>query len=157
MAFVLDLDLQAVQYDVHTKGERSLVVIPVGYDDYDDWSYSLFVSLEPQAGGEIELSFCLVQYDGETDSEHPYWDAADVRRFINSHDRRIILACLLRAVHFLLESLKPQKVFVATIGSVENGAERKYVAIARVFELCGYAVHCADSYHGQRAWWMERK
>jgi hypothetical protein len=142
--------------EVVRRGNAQLIIVPIGYDDTDDKSYSLFIVLDMEPGGDRNLSFCIVEYDGETDSEYTYWSGRETR-FICGDDRALVKAALLCAVEHLLNTVQPARVHMCTIDADSpEKAQVKNFEIVRVFEICGYAVHTADPYHGQQVWWMER-
>lgn len=58
--------------EVFERGSSRAALTLVGYDDDRDLSYSLLSTLDSLPGGGDELAFSLVEYDGETDSEHTY-------------------------------------------------------------------------------------
>jgi hypothetical protein len=134
-------------------------MVPIGHDDAEDKSYVLFVSLDPMVGEDaLELMFRIVEYDRETDAEHIFWSGKDVARFIRQDDRTTIRFALCGAVRHLLTDANPAKVFMCTMDTyAPEVANRKFMLLAHVFEICGYSVQTADPYHGQQVWWMERK
>lgn len=124
---------------------------PIGYDDAEDKSYVLFLSLDPVVSDEtsLELSFSIVEYDGATDQEHTFWSGRDTV-FIPKDDRRAILRLLAVAVDNLLRTENPAKVFLCTRDSdAPEKANGKFIILAHVFKRCGYAVATADPYHGR--------
>ena len=158
MAFVCTIDPDVDQITMVHRGNSHLLILPIGYDDSEDKSYSFLIVLDPMPGGDLDLSFCLVEYDGQTDSEYTYWSGRDVAKFINRDDRARILERLLSAIRLLLNEIQPLKVHMCTLDAhPPEKAQRKNFLIARVFELCGYEVRTADPYYGQQVWWMERK
>ena len=131
-------------------------MVLIGYDDIEDKSYDLLVSLEPMPPGDLDFSFSIVEHDGETDTDYSYYNSGDVGKFISATDRTLILECLLGATAHLLKVAQPARVTMSTMneGAPEK-ANHKFIKLAHVFKACGYVVHTADVYHGERAWWME--
>ena len=142
--------------DSFQDGGEYLTIVNVGYDDESSKSYSAALGLSPQAGGDLEFFFHLVEADGETESEHAYWCGKDVARFIMRPDRQVILDIIIRETDTLLRRAKPEKVHCVTVDEYPpDRALVKHFLIADVFSSCGYLVHTADVWHGKRVWWME--
>ncbi len=158
MAFVCTISDGDFSGSVFKKGFSHAAVYPIGYDDIDDKSYSLFVSLDPLVGDDsiVELSFRVIEYDGETDSEYVFWSGRDTAGFIKGDSRKAVLTLLAVAVGHLLNSAKPAKVLVCSMDKdAPEIADRKFIILGHVFENNGYSVKVADSYHGMRCWSME--
>ena len=158
MAFVNLLIDHEFAFEMLERDANYCVRTLIGYDDVEDVSYSLYVTLDEMPGGvEKELRFFILEYDGATGSEFLYFNAKDLGVKIPRHDRSPIRACLLRAIKNLIDLVKPDKVFVcATDTYAPPKADRKFVLIAELFESCGYEAKAADPYYGQRVWWMTR-
>jgi hypothetical protein len=158
MAFVCILDNEDAFYEVARRGSSHLVTINVGYDDAEERSYSAMVALDRMAGGEWELTFCLSEYDAETDGIHDFFRERDVAGFIAKNDRTLILVHVIRAIHDLLHSVQPDRVYMCTFeADLPEPAMLKYDSIEEMFRVCHYAVHRQPDHHGQRIWWMERR
>lgn len=158
MAFICTIEHDNYSGSVFKKGNSHASILPIGYDDADDKSYSLFVSLDPVVADEdsLELSFRVMEWDGGTDSEHAFWSGKDTS-FIESNDRSAILRMLAAAVNRLLKSANPAKVVLCSRdGNAPDKANRKFILLGHVFEMCGYSVSTADTYLGMKCWWMER-
>lgn len=158
MAFVLTLDPQEQSVTVNRHGNEIVVIVPLGYDDARPYIYSLMLGLSPMAGGDLEFFFCIIEANNQDESEKQLWSGLDTLEIFLTDDRTAILKGLLGATEMLINAFKPSKATMCTIdtGAPEK-AERKHLLVARVFETCGYAVTCADQYHGKRVWQMERQ
>ena len=158
MAYVNLLTDQGFTFELFKRDANYSLKALIGYDDIEDVSYSLYVTLDDLPGGEDkELRFFILEYDGATDTEFLYFSAKDLAVKIPRHDRDPIRACLLRAIEDLIKLARPKRVFVcATDIYAPPKADRKFVLIADLFASCGYEVRTADPYHGQRVWWMTR-
>ena len=159
MAFVCTVDREKGMGTFFTRGEAFAVLIPIGYDDdFDvDKSYNLLLAFDPMPTGELDFTFIIVEHDGETDTEYPYWSARDVSHFIGRDDRALVMSTLLGALRHMLDSHKPSFVHMCTPeADAPEKADEKFIRIADLFERCGYVVRVADPYHGRRIWWMER-
>lgn len=159
MAFVCTITDGNFSGSVFKKGNAHAVIYLIGYDDTEDRSYFLFVSLDPVIGEDdgLELSFRVIEYDAEADSEYAYWSGKDTASFIKGDDRKAILAILSMAANHLLNSAKPSKVLACSMDKDSpERANKKFMLLAHVFEKCGYSVTTWDTYHGLRCWWMER-
>ena len=156
MAFVCILPPEGVSGSFFDRITRHSIMVSIGYDDNEDKSYNLFVTLDPLPPGDADFSFSIVEHDAETDTDFSFYNSGDVAKFIGAADRALILECLLGAAAHLLKVARPARVTMSTMneGAPEK-ANHKFIALAHVFEACGYIVHTADSYHGDRAWWME--
>jgi hypothetical protein len=159
MAFVSTLTIQRAPSSVIQDGSTYSVAELVGYDDARDISYSALVALTPvPGGGDMELIYCLVEYDGETRSEHTYWSGKDVARFISREDRAQILVIVGDATKRLLAAARPERIFRVTVdANAPEAAMHKHSFIASVIESCGYRIGSTDIRHGRVAWWMERE
>lgn len=162
MGFVSTLSDDEFHASAFKRDNDHLIIVPLGYDDGDDEdeerSYSLFVTLGPQAGGALELTFSIVVEDGDGKHVDTIWNGWRANRLFDTVTRRSILKHLLFSIRQLLLSVNPDAVFMCTmdLGPREQGL-RKYVRIARVFEMCGYRVGRFDRYEGQCVWLMERQ
>lgn len=158
MTFVCTVEAEFVPPLVQRNGSSHLVLMPVGYQLYENKSYFMMVTLDVLPGGLYEFAFCLVEYDEETDSEYEYWNSDDVRRLIPKEDRRILLAVLLAITKYLIESVKPDDVSMCTSdGGLPDKALIKFTMLCDVFDTCGYDVSVYDEYHGQHVWRMARR
>jgi len=156
MAFVCDVAEDVIQGHFQRHGSAYVVVVPIGYDDEEDKSYTLLVTLDILPGVEYEFTYCIVEHDGATNSEYCYWSGADVAKFIGKEDRATILGCLASVTAHLLRAVRPRHVTMCSWDvNLPEKAKRKHFLIARVFEACGYEVHTFDEYHGQSVWCME--
>jgi hypothetical protein len=156
MAFVCTISDESFSTEVFINGSSTGCVINVGYDDTSDKGFSVVVGLETAPGGGHEFFFFLLEVDGGTGAEHPYWCGKDVAKFIGKDDRNQILRAILGVTEFILTEIKPKSVNYCTHD--QNPPEEalvKHFLIANVFEECGYEVRTADPYHGKRIWWME--
>ena len=145
--------------DVHRRGERYLIVAPIGFEDDGDRDefYSLFVILEPRPGGDMELSFCITVEDADGNCVDDIWDSGRARILFDGSSRRLILINLLIAIRSLLTHVKPALVFLCTHEiDAKNQAMRKFLLIAETFEVCGYKVERFDSYGRRYLWRMMR-
>jgi hypothetical protein len=134
------------------------VVISVGYDDVEDWSYSLLMSFDIMEGGDREFFFCLVRVDNHDGSEVRYWSGLEVSKFASSDQRARIRRRLLEGLQRLLRRLVPQRVFCCTHDeNPPDNALRKHFLIAETFEKCGYEVTRMPVCLGQHSWWMEKR
>jgi hypothetical protein len=132
-------------------------VISIGYDDVEDWSYSLLMSFDIMEGGDHEFFFCLVRVDNHDGSEVRYWSGLEVSKFASSDQRARIRRGLLQGLQRLLKRLAPQRVFCCTHDeNPPDNALRKHFLIAETFEKCGYEVTRMPVYVGQHSWWMEK-
>jgi len=157
MAFVCTITEESFHADVFRRGGEYIVHVHVGYDDQSDKNYSIVVGLSPAPPGEYEYYFAFVEVNGEDDSEREIWDGRETGAIINREHKREIMAVIMAATKGLLEHAKPGRFFMATHGDhLPDKAMAKYRALHTVFEDCGYTVNQTDSYHGRRAWWMER-
>lgn len=158
MTFVCTLAEGEFHPDVHSRGEGDyLVIIPIGYDDADELYYSLWVMLGPTGGGMLELRFFIYVEDGNGKEIDQIWQSERARYLFDADARRLILMNVLFSVRSLLEVVKPVAVFMCTM-DLDPGerALRKYVGIARTFEMCGYKIAKFDRYEHQCVWCMER-
>ncbi len=158
MAYVNLLSDDDFTFQSFQLGASNLVEALVGYNDLEDISYSLRVSLDVMPGGfEYELRFCIHEYDGSTESDFDYFSAKDVATKIPGQHKAATRACLLRGIETLITNSRPEKVFLCTVDTYAPlKANRKFILIAELFEGMGYEVKTADPYNGQRVWWMTR-
>lgn len=146
----------ATPVELFERGSSRAALALVGYDDERDLSYSVLATLDSLPGGGDELAFSLVEYDGETDSEHTYWSGKDIPRSISDGDRKLIFVAAKRAVAELIEKYRPPAVFMCTIDrDMPKKALTKHFEIVALFEMLGYTATPQESYHGEKAWWLE--
>lgn len=157
MAFICTARGEHFSADVFQDENACSIVVDIGYDDEKDCDYKVVVGLEPQAGGGAEFYFHIIEIDGETGRDYPYWSGRDVARFIGPADRHEIMCVILTLVQVLLQTARPERVECVTHdANPPDAALLKHRAILEVFSECGYNVITADPYHGKRVWWMER-
>jgi hypothetical protein len=133
-------------------------VIPIGYDDAEPWSYSLLMSFDIMAGGDVEFFFCIIRVDNHDGSEVRYWSGLEVAKFASSGQRAIIRQALLDGLGRLLKRPVPQRIFCCTHdANPPETALRKHFLIAETFEMCGYEVKRLPVCLGKHSWWMERR
>lgn len=158
MAFVCTVEAEFVPPLVQRNGSSYLVLMPVGYQLYEDKSYFMMVTLDVVPGASYEFAFCLVEHDAETDSEYEYWNSDDVRKLISKEDRRLLLEVLLAITKYLVGRVKPECVSMCTRdGGLPDKALIKFTRLCGVFDTCGYDASVYDEYHGQRVWQMARR
>jgi len=158
MAFILTLNPEEQSATVNRHGNEIVVIVPLGYDDARPLIYSLMLGLSPMAGGDLEFFFCIIEADNQYNTEKQLWSGLDTTEIFSGEHRTSILKGLLGATEMLVNAVKPSQVTMCTIDTgAPKKADRKHLLIARVFETCGYAVKCADEYHGKRVWQMERQ
>ena len=159
MAFVNLLIAQEFSFEAFKRDANYCVKALIGFDDMEDISYSLYVTLDELPGGnDHELRFFVSEYDGVTDSEFLYFSAKDLAVKIPSQDRVSIRACLLRAIENLIGLAEPDRVYLCGFDTdAPPKADVKFSLIGEVFESKGYEVKAADPYNGQRVWWMSRR
>lgn len=159
MAFVCTITIGAFSGNVFKKGEAHAAIYPIGYDDVEDKTYYLFISLDPVIGEVegFELSFRIIEYDDRFKSEYSYLSGKDTAGFIKGDDRKMILLLLAAAAEHLRTYAKPSKVLVCSMDKdAPERANEKFMLFARLFELGGYSVTTRDFDHGLRCWWMKR-
>ena len=159
LAYVNLLSVHELIFDVLNSGNSYFVQVLVGYDDLEDITYCLHITLDEMIGGAgQELQFYILEYDGSAENNFNYFSAKDLALKIPSQDRVLIRACLLRGIEELIMVDLPERVFLCTFDAdAPRKADRKFVLIADVFEAKGYEVKTADPYYGQRVWWMNRR
>jgi len=159
LAFVNLLFAQDFSFEVFKRDASVCIKTLIGFDDVEDVSYSLYVTLDELPGGnDHELRFFVSEYDGVTDGEFLYFSAKDLAVKIPSQDRVFIRACLLRAIENLIGLAEPDRVYLCSYDTyAPPKADVKFSLIGEVFESKGYEVKAADPYNGQRVWWMNRR
>lgn len=158
MSFVCTLTAEFTPPLVEVRGSSHLVLCPIGYHLHENKSYFLMVTLDVLPGGLYELAFCLVEYDGDVDSEYQYWNSSEVQPLIPRQDRSAIRSILGAVTRYLLDSVKPEEVTMCTSEAhLPQKALIKYGLVCEVFADCGYVVSNYDEYHGQRVWRMVRQ
>lgn len=150
----------AVNIDYFTNGHEHNAIANIGENDHDLCSYSSLVYLAPLPGSgiNVELGFCIVEYDAEADFEYVYSNGRDTKRKIEDvDDRRMCAAIIGSSVGLLLDNVSPSYVFMQTCSpDLPAKAMRKYEIVLEVFTQKGYSVEEQDPYHGRLSWWMER-
>lgn len=155
MAFVCVLE-NSNEASIISSDGKAISVIPIGYDDSGDETYALVVTLDRQAGGDMELSF-WIEADSGVGEPYNYFSGRDTRYFIFSSDRAKILAALLSVIRELVVAFWPKCVTMFTVDeNLPPNALKKFNVIAMLFERLGYRIRCPDSYYGRRVWNMER-
>jgi hypothetical protein len=158
MSFICTVGIERAPANIVRDGNTFSLTELVGFDDKRDVSYFVLVTLAPMPGGDMELTFCLVEHEGETDAEHLYWSGKDVARFIPREDRKMIMGFVVaEAVRDLVQAARPTRIF--RLAMDENPPPRalaKHLFIAQVIESCGYKVSSAEFRYGRHSWWMER-
>jgi hypothetical protein len=159
LAFVNLLSAEDFSFEVFKRDASYCVKILIGFDDMEDISYSLYVTLDELPGGnDHELRFFVSEYDGVTDSDFLYFSAKDLAVKIPSQDRVFIRACLLMAIENLIGLAEPDRVYLCSYDTyAPPKADVKFALIGEVFKSKGYEVKTADPYNGQRVWWMNRR
>ena len=159
MAFVFTIpEDEPTEFEIFTNGSDAVVQTTIGYDDITENTYSVFVTLSPQGGGDLELAFCLIESDVDEASEHTYWDGSQTRALIPlSADRARIVAAICTAVKILINRVSPPVVYHSThAADLPDEALKKHLAVNGVFANHGYLVEEGEVHHGRRLWIMER-
>jgi hypothetical protein len=134
------------------------VIIGIGYDDDAPASYSLLISFDVMAGGDLELFFCVIKVDNVDGTETRYWSGLEVARFASREQRADIRLALAGGLTALLQSILPHRVFCCTHDeNLPEPALRKHLLVAETFEMCGYEVRLMPLCLGKHSWWMERR
>lgn len=160
MAFVCTAVRQTYHFDVFRGGDGYAITFPIGYDDdhTKDLNYFAMIGLESVPPGDLEYYFCVLEIDGIDKTERPIWSGKELPTDISGSARREILCLILLATANLLNTVKPERVFRCTHDAdMPDKALEKHQEISQIFRDCGYNVRTADSFHGKRTWWMERK
>jgi hypothetical protein len=121
-------------------GTQFTVLVPVGYDDVDGRTYSLFVTFATVPGGNTDLSFCIVcnHKDGTT---YDYWDSQVIGAIIPKPERTQILAVLLQIIRDVIaQSPFPEVVMHTFLPNLPPKALMKYLQIEQEFINQGYTV-----------------
>lgn len=144
--------------EVFERGSSRAALTLVAYDSEHDRSYSVLATLDGLPGGGEELAFSLVEYDGAFESEHTYWSGKDLPRLFSRADRELILAAVMRSILRLVETYQPTRIFLCTFDrNMPPRALTKHLRIVELLEGCGYVAEAQESYHGEKAWWLQRK
>lgn len=155
MSFICTIeDETEAQFFPHGRGAMGMVAI--GYDDIDDKSYTVHVSLGVMPGDVFDLSFWINEYDGEVDDNYQLTSGMQTQ-FINREQRLVILNCICRLTHALVAFHKPDIINVCS--SDQDAPEKshfKFFRVATTIEKIGYKIATYDPYHGQRVWRAER-
>ncbi|APT31951.1 hypothetical protein MCBMB27_02660 [Methylobacterium phyllosphaerae] len=158
MAFVCTVSENDLNVEIFKRGDASLSVLPIGYNDDLGTVYSMAVGFEPLPGGDTEFFFHVVEAHPEMDEEHIYWSGRETRFISDPEDRKAILAAMLYLTQGLLRSSQPETVRWFTHDEdPPDKALVKHFLIANVFDVNGYSVITPDPYHGRRVWLAERR
>lgn len=67
------------------------------------------------------------------------------------------MMAVLRSIMELVATCSPARVFMCTFDrDLPPKALTKHLRIVEIFQSAGYVVEPQQSYHGEKAWWMER-
>lgn len=157
MAYISTLAEQVDFVHVLRRGASHLVLETIGCDDeVEDATYVLMVTLDPAAGGDLELAFNVYKsVPGELDDV--YWDGAQTQPFLRGADRTDVLLALLNIVKNLVRVVNPPRMFMCTMEpDLPEKALVKYSSIRRVCEEEGYAVTAQEPFQGRLMWIMEK-
>jgi len=136
---------------------KETVIIPIGYDKKQPFSYTLAIGLAPIAGGDVEYYFRIIRADTQSNSETEYWSGLPTRAFMREGDRAKVLRALIFGTKQLLRNTSHARVFCCTHDSrLPEKALRKHLLVAETFKMCGYEVEEQSVLPGKHAWWMER-
>lgn len=142
-----------------TNGANHVVTINLAVDDAADLTLSLLATLTPtpwMGQHVMEFAFCVVEYDGQTDTETRYWSGLDTNTKLVGDDRPKTLHALDKAVRILLSRVLPRQVFIQSCeGPLPPKAHFKYEIVLRAFRDCGYQIEAQPLYHGRPSWWLE--
>jgi hypothetical protein len=157
MAYISTLADQADYVHVLRQGNAYLVLETIGCDDeVEDATYVLMVTIDPTAGGDLELAFNI----SKSVPGHPddvYWDGLQTEPFLTGEDRAAVLLALLNIVKNLVRVVNPSKVFMCTMQpGLPDKALAKYLEICRVCEEDGFNVTEQEAYQGRRMWVIEK-
>ncbi len=158
MAFVCvlqsDQGFAAVEED--TKGLSLQTVI--GHDDVHPITYSLLIQLTDLVGFAWEISFSIIEFDGDVGVPRKIYSGVASKSFLSSReDRSMVAGHVAGAAAALVERAKPAEVFMCTIDrNLPLKALQKYELIARFVRDLGYTVHRSEAPNGQRIWSFSR-
>lgn len=158
MAFELTIEADEWRADVFRRGNAFLVVVNFGYDPLINHTYSAVVGLEPLQGGDMEHFFFIIDADNANGTETTYYSGLQTVGLFPKETRNLVLKLVLSATKSLLDTAQPAQVRRFTWDA--NPPEKalvKHLAVAEVFETCGYAMRTSDVYHGRYVWWAERE
>ena len=157
MAFVCTLDLTGdLGFNVFSSGVEHAAQCTVGYDDDTDSTFSVLVALSPTVGGDMELSFAVVEADLDGHA-YEYRNGLDTRnRIRDTDDRAKVLVAACTAVKALIDRFEPMRVFRCVPATLPEKALRKHLTIHEVFTEAGYTILEVEQVAGTRAWLMER-
>lgn len=157
MPYINLLVEDAINIEFFQRENSYLAQVLVGTDG-ENCTYFLHVMLDPVVGGDgWEMSFCIVEYDGEADTEYRYFSAKDVAHKIPKEAREPILTSLVASAQHLLTAAKPLKVLICTYDTyLPEKANLKFIILAHLFERNGFTVKHSDPYNGQSIWWMTK-
>jgi hypothetical protein len=150
-----------VEFSYLNNGTEHVVTCDIGDDDATAMSYHTFTNLSPLPWGipaEMELAFCIGEYDPEYDSTHQFWDGEDTRRRLETRRQRVIvLDIICRSVDHLIEQAHPASVMMQTCApDLPAKALLKYSQILDLFAASGYNVEEMEERGGYKAWLMTR-
>jgi hypothetical protein len=157
MAFVTVIADDLGPPKVRKQGEQRFVARPIGYDEETRTNYSLFVTLDPRPGGDWELSFFILEYDGAGNEQHVHWTREHLARLLSKEEREAVVGAVRAATRLLLSEVRPEKVYMCTVEPhLPARAMAKYAAIIEEFLVLGYRVTPAPVHHGISMWIMDR-
>jgi hypothetical protein len=160
MAFVCTLLEDEDHFRVHKEGDetgRSAVARTViGYDDVPEVIYYASVMIDVLPGGnDMELRFCIDEYDGQTNTFFAWWRGNETT-FIGKEHRKLVLSAIVNLASHLVSTMRPEVVLMVANDASVTKAGRKHFLIAKMCERLGYKIKTFDAYNGQRVWRMVR-
>lgn len=153
MAFVSTL----VRSEFHPSAFRlengAKVSFLIGYDDEEDITYTMWVSLCDDLIGH-ELIFFITEDHGSGRQQNLF-SGQTFARIASRAERDLIMEKLLITFDGLLNFVKPPRVHMCTMDvDLPEKALFKYVMLCKVAEDSGYRIEAYDPYNGQRMWNM---
>lgn len=157
MTFVCTVSQGGFRLHVFRAGVSGIVVVNIGHDDTEPLNYSAVVGIEPLPSGSSELFFHIVEADGATGAEHPFYSGKNTKFISDPKAREEILVSILTALKTLFSTFEPDECTWFTIDdNLPQKALLKFRAIRQTVERCGYVVASTRLKDGRRAWRAKR-
>lgn len=132
------------------------LVFPIGYDDENPLYYSVLMGFSPMPGGDVEFYWVIIEADKETGEERALWSGLETKDIIGKAERILVRTAVLSGIEYLLERVKPNRVFCCTHDSdLPRKALYKHSLVAAQFKLGGYSVSDQPEMLGKQSWWAE--
>jgi hypothetical protein len=137
--------------------DASALVVPIGYDDEEPWSFTLLLGFSAMAGGDLEYFFCVVQADHETGQKTQMFSGLETRLIFNKSDREHVLGAALWGTEKLLELVAPARFFCCTFDAdLPERALTKHKRLVDRFRMCGYQVSPQPFRLGKHSWYLDK-